>query len=65
MRKGCTTLFLFAAKGKDLDHEKSYWDTEDGSDDVADHGWESKQVIKDHNDDILYDIVRYIRYSKF
>ena len=68
MRKSLRTSFFrrsFSAKGKDLDHEEGHRDAEDGSDDIAYDIGEMQQIIENHNDDILDEIIRKIGDREF
>lgn len=51
---------LFSAKGKDFYHQEGNWYAQYRCQKIADDGREIQHIVKDNNDDILYQIVRNI-----
>lgn len=55
---------LFAAKGKNLYHEKGYRYAQHCCQQIAEYWWEVKHIVEDNYDDILNKVVRNIGNEK-
>ena len=58
-------IILRPAKRENFHKEKRHGHADHRRGEIAHDGREAHDVVDDDDDDVLYDVVRYIRYGKF
>ena len=54
-----------SAKRENFHEKKRHGHTDYRRSEIAHDRWEAHDVVDDDDDDVLYDVVRYIRHGKF